>query len=220
MKKLLLVSLVCLLCVGCESEEQDKLAQAQDCLDNVTSSNYSAANNCMSYVEGMSSKQANIIKCSIKFLAGGLTTQKISNAYKELKDTSNSNKEALYMSVLALDSTSLATEAASYCTATGVAGLMYLANLSVIGTQMLTLIPGFTPGMVPTQQDAIDAVNNCMSAPNTCDDTAIGNAVINVAESYCAGSNADSDVCSKINDAIAAAGGIPADIAQQLYTLL
>lgn len=219
MKKFLVISLMCLICVSCESDEQDKLAQAQDCLDNVSSSNPSAASSCMSYVNDMDSEQANIIKCSIKFVAGGLTTAKISEAYKQLKDNANQDKEALYISILSLNPASLATDAAAYCKKSGVKGLIYLANLSVVGSQLMAILPGGIPAN-PTAQDAQDALDACKASPNTCDDTAIGNAVVAVADSYCGSSNADSDICTKVNDAIAAAGGVPADIAQQLYLLL
>ena len=217
LKKILIVGLLCLVCTSCENEDMDKIAQAQDCLDNVPSSNPASASSCMSYVDGLESQQANIIKCSIKFLSGGLTTTKISDAYKQLNDNSVTDKEAFYISMLALSPATLATEAATYCERSGVKGLIYLANLSVVGSMMMDAI-GVTG--VPDATDVQNALTTCASAPNTCNDTAIGSAVIVVAESYCAGTSADSGVCSQINAAIAAAGTDPAAIAQQIYALL
>lgn len=217
LKKFLVVGLLCLVCASCENEDMDKLAQAQNCLDNVPSSNPSAASSCMSYVNDLDSEQANIIKCSIKFLAGGLSTSKISDAYKQLNNDSVTDKEAFYISMLALSPASLATEAATYCERSGVKGLIYLANLSVVGSMMMDAI-GVTG--VPDATDVQNALTTCASAPGTCNDTAIGSAVIVVAESYCAGSTADSGVCAEVNAAIAAAGTDPAAIAQQIYALL
>lgn len=217
LKKFLIVGVLCLVCASCENDESDKLAQAQNCLDNVPSSNPTAANSCMSYVSGLDSEQANIIKCSIKFLAGGLTTDKISDAYKQLNDDSVTDKEAFYISMLALSPASLASEAADYCERSGVKGLIYLANLSVVGSVLMEEI-GVTG--IPDATDVQNALTACQSAPGTCDDTAIGTAVLVVADSYCAGSSADAGICSQINEAVLAAGTDPAAIAQQIYALL
>lgn len=218
LKKFLIVSVLCLLCVSCEEDEADRLASAQNCLDNVSSSNPSAAAECMSYIGDLNTSQANIIKCSIKFLVGGLTTEKISNAYKQLKDDSVTDKEAFYISMLALNPASAATEAATYCTNSGVKGLIYLANLSVMGSLMMDAI-GFDPNAgTPNATDIQNALAACQASG--CDDAAIGGAVIAVANSYCANTSSSSDICTQVNSAIAAGGGDPATIAQQIYTLL
>src|SRR5690606_13268518 len=97
-----------------------------------------------------------------KFLAGGLTTSKIVDAYKELEDSEGDNKESIFISYLALSPLNLATEAATYCRATGVEGFIYLADLAVVGS-VLGDVGDFSS---PPEQSEIDAAfNKCQTTP-------------------------------------------------------
>lgn len=205
---------------SCEQSESNKLAQAQKCLDHVDESNPTSANSCLQYVADLDSEQANIIKCSVTFLAGGLTTVKIANAYKQLDGNSAANKEAIFINTLSLSPVSAATNATSYCQKTGIAGLIYLANLSVIGSNIMNLFPGFNPSVPPSSSDVQTAIQNCRNTPGSCNDAQVGSAAISVANAYCSGSNASTSVCQKINDAVNNSNGDPANIAQALYQYL
>ncbi len=220
---------------GCESEESNDLAKAQQCLDRVPSSNFAAAEACMSYVSKYDSQQANILKCSIKFVAGGLTTSKIANAYKRIAQdayNSTSSTEAALIVSLALTPLSNATDAQAYCTRTGLKGLIYLSNLAVIGSTLASAaatagnLGGFDPNdpssaLSDTDLDAIVTTCTNYASPGAgCDYASIGSAVDALSDSYCAGANADAEVCTKINDAVAGSGGDPEVVSKQLLCLL
>lgn len=215
------------LLTGCESEESNDLAKAQQCLDRVSSSNFAAADACMSYVSKYDTQQANILKCSIKFVAGGLTTAKIANAFKAIaqEGTYGANKEAALIATPALSDVNKATDAQAYCLRTGLKGLIYLSNLAVIGSYMADAVGSgvFDPstGNAPDATDLGNMITECTDfVSGNCNHAAMGAAVENLADSYCSGVNADAEVCSKINDAVVGAAGDPVLVSKQLFCLL
>lgn len=205
---------------ACEEKEMDDLARAQDCLDKVEDSNLSQANVCISYVEKYDSQQANIIKCSGKFLAGGLTTSKIIDAYKEYEDAGNgSNKDALFIGYLSLNPSSAAKEAVTFCRKTQVDGFIYLADLAVVGSILNDAAGGFSNP--PTQTEIDNALSTCQSTPSSCEPEIVAGAVTSLANSYCSKPSAkDDEVCKDINSAIAQAGGNNDEITKALTCLL
>lgn len=211
---------------GCENDEDNALAMAQKCLDDIPSTAtqsevQAAALNCEPLLASYESPQAYLLKCSMKFLIGGITTKRMTTAFKQLDDTVP-NKEAHFMSALAFTSVPLATAAFDTCKKSEVAGLIYLAALSRIGA-VLNNAAGVTindENFDPTDADVLAGLTECADN-NTCDDVAVGQSAIILGESYCAsGTNADSSVCTDINNAITQGGGDPAAVAQQLYDLL
>lgn len=212
-RSLTLSSLTCFLflgLLGCEDKDTNAVAKAQECLDKATDQAAAAA--CRGHIEGKSSQQAYIVRCAIEFVAGGLTTQKVINAFKAEK-TGPESKEAKLISLLSLDGTNATTtadNAAAYCKLSGIPGLIYLANLSVIGTYLNPL--------VNTNLSAY--LTDCANGIGSCSDTAIGTAVISIADSYCTDANSSSEVCTKINTAITDANGSPEDIAKKFYAEL
>lgn len=235
MKKYSFLFLVASLFVlGCE--EKDKIAQAQACLDAVPSSSPSQASNCLAYVDGDDSQQADIIRCSALLMSGGLTTQKMVNAYKALSGTTGSgatvtNKEAVFISTLVLDNPSLtsgyttAQQGDVYCQKTQVKGLMYISGLAVMGT-MLAKVASDIGGAFsnpPTEAQVNAAISDCVSGSPTsssCNPTTVGNVATTVANSYCSSANADQSVCTEVNSAIATSGGNTAKIGNALLCLL
>lgn len=211
---------------GCE--DKDKIAQAQACLDAVSQSSYSQATNCLSYIDGDDSQQANIIRCSAYLMAGGLTTNKMVNAYKALSGTTGSgsavtNKEAVFIGTLVLDSTSYATTGDSYCKKTNVKGLMYISGLAVMGTTLSTVGAAIgTYSNPPTEAEVNAVINDCTGGtPNAaCSASTIGTVASTVASTYCASQSADQSVCSTVNSAIAAGGGDTTKIGNGLMCLL
>lgn len=211
---------------GCEDKETDNIAKAQDCLDKIDSSNYQSADSCLSYVSNYDSQQANIIKCSGKLLAAGLTTQRIAKAYTILSDdaTYGTHKDAAMIAAFALDPTK-ASQAQPYCIATQLKGFIYVANIVMIGSSMAAATAGLgfdptNPSSFPSAPDVNAIMTNCTDfSGGTCNHSAMGTAAASVAESYCVGSNADSDTCVKINAAVAAAGGDPVLVSKQLFCL-
>lgn len=214
--------------VGCEDDESNALAKAQNCLDKITT-NYQDASLCMDHIAKYDSQRANILKCSIALMDGGLTTNKVTTAYKNLSANTYSNKEAAFISVLALE-TGKADIAKPYCERSGLKGLIYIANLSVMATLMADTLGGigYDPGSdatdMPTQQELDDMIANCepgsSSGVNPCNHAAIGGAVIGVGNSYCSSANADSKICEQINESISGGGGNPELVAKQLFCKL
>jgi hypothetical protein len=219
--------------VSCNSaDEQDALFKAQKCLDEVPTSNPSAADECLQYIEKYTSQQAQIIKCSIYMVSGGLMEPKVLAAYEALEDDSITNKELAFMAIMALDNPDLtsgltkAQNANTYCQASGVPGLMYLANVIVAGTGIAKTISDFgttidensTPAQI---QAAVNAMlTDCTGATPSaqCDDNlqTIGTAVATLSVQYCASEDAEGDICEDVNSAVDAAGGNATNIGQAL----
>src|ERR1700722_19788450 len=86
--KLLICSLLLMPLLSCSvSKENDDLSLAQACLDNVSDSNPQAANSCMQYTDGYTDARANTLKCSIMLTAGGLTIDRMAQAYEVTQDS-------------------------------------------------------------------------------------------------------------------------------------
>lgn len=230
-KKLLLITLIngtLFTLTGCEEEESNDLAKAQDCLDKITS-NYNDASNCLSYVAKYDSQQANILKCSIHMVNGGLTTARVGQAYKNLSVNTYTNKEAAFISVLALKS-GKAAEAQPFCLKSELKGLIYISNLAVMASTMADTLGGVgydplnDPTDIPTDSQVTAMITNCQpggtTGANSCNHTAIGNAVISIGSSYCATASTTDEVCSQINSAINTSGGDAALVAKKLFCTL
>lgn len=221
--------------VSCDgAEEQDNLAKAQKCLDEVPQSDPTAANACLEFVEKYTSQQASILKCAIYTVSGGLMENRVLKGYQVLSDSTITHKEAAFMAVLSLDTPNLtaglakAKLANGFCLASGVPGLMYLSNIIVAGTAMNKTISemagGTAIGSNSSSTDIKNAVNAMLSSctggsPDAaCDDNLVdlGTAVATLSVSYCANENADDDVCEKVNAATAAAGNNATNIGQAL----
>lgn len=204
------------LLVGCgESKEMDDVRQAQRCLDHASPA---TAESCLAYIAAYDSPKSNTIRCSVFFLKGGLTNNKLVEAYKQLKDQPD-KKEAVFIGVLALNQKSDATNADTYCRKSGVPGLIYLSNLSVIGTFLASAVGGFDPKN-PASLDAAIAACQPPSADPNCEPATIGSAVISLSDSYCSGGAKDDDVCQKINGTIASAGGNTENVGMALFCYL
>jgi hypothetical protein len=188
--------------LGCENKEKADLVKAQTCLDAATSE---TALTCLDSISGYDTAQANVLKCSIYFYSGGLTTQRLVNAYKQL-DTSSTNKEAAFIAALTLTGTSpadgleKANQANSFCKKSGLSSLIYLGGLSVMGTSLYAVAPGgafgdLANGVLPSQAEIDAAVDQCLTS---CDATTLAGIATTVSTTYCTGSNTTSDVCKKI----------------------
>lgn len=227
MKLLFLAIAAPLLLTGCKSQEMNDIAKAQACMDQINSSNYASATDCMQYVAKYSSQQANILKCAITLASGGLTTDRISAAYKTVKDSTATNKESVYVGLLALSAAtpaqaySLAQDAIGYCEDSGVPGNIFIANMALMGSAFQNLSGGaFSTDPATLQTQISSVLSNCQSSPSSCDPAVIGGAALTVATSYCDSNSADQDVCNKINEAVDSAGGDPSMAAEALYCLL
>lgn len=222
--------------VGCKQTEQDDLAKAQQCLDEVPQSNPEAASACFQYAEKYDSQQADILKCSILMTSGGLIESKVVEAYKILNTQANVNREAGFMSVLALNKPTVndgyqkAKDADVFCQKSGVPGLKYISGLIVVGSSMAFAInslpspPDFNdPAAVSAATTTL--VNNCNADPRVdcpIDSPVLATTVATLAQGYCASADPEDDdeVCSNLSVAVESANGDSAKIGNALMCYL
>ena len=220
---------------GCNEQELDDLAKAQDCLDKVNEAVPESASKCLQFTAGHTSQRAQILNCSIYLTAGGLTTTRMSDAYKASKDATITNKEASYMAYLALNKPdaaggyTAAQNAQVYCNASRNTGLIFISSLAVMGSWANSIfaagnggasIDFSNPSSVESAVTTI--INNCQGNPpvGSCDSAVIGAAATQAATVYCGTASADQSVCAQINSAVQTAGGNNDKITQGLMCLL
>ncbi len=134
--------------ISCEDEDAKKIFEAQACLDEVDESLgknelIAAANACEAKLGGLDSAQANIIKCSTKFLAGGVTSARIASAFSNNESDGPADQQKL-ITILSFtnysqgEANSKVEEALLACKKSEQKGLIFVAALSRIGTLVLT----------------------------------------------------------------------------------
>ncbi|MGZ6480211.1 MAG: hypothetical protein ACXWQE_12960 [Bdellovibrionales bacterium] len=213
-----------------KKSEKDDLADAQACLDAVPPTEPGKADACLPLVKDYTSQQAMILKCSIVMTSGGLMEGKIVKAYNALKDDTQTNKTAAYMAALCLDYPDIDTgytkalQADTYCQATGVSGLKYISGVIVAGTFMSKIAGAIDISTPTAAQTALNTlITNCVTTPTqSCTDNipALGTTVINLAGSYCSGSNADQGVCTQVTSAVTSAGGDSTNVGKAMLCYL
>lgn len=224
---LLLVGLTLSL-ASCDDKEQDNLAKAQQCLDKIDQNTPTSADACMEFIESYDSQQANIIKCGITLTSGGLVDSKIVQAANVLSDESVANKEAVYMTIFALDTPATtgftkANKAEEYCQASGVPGFKYISSLVLAGTTLAKMLSELSITVTITDPSSVntaitDLLTQCNVAspttpPAACTDPenaqALGETAMTLASGYCNSQEADSEVCHNFTEAVDAAGSDP-----------
>jgi len=208
--------------LGCESDEDNKLASAQACLDTLTqTSSTASAQACESKVSGLTTPESYVIRCSVGFFVGGVRENTIVNAYIAYEAATGNLKTAALMGGLSMSGGSNAANIAqanltySHCEKSEVPSLIYMASLSQMGT--LVTNSGGSPSSDPA---TFLATCSNGGSGGVCNDTLVGTALTTLYDSSCMGSLADSVVCQKAKSAIQASGGNPANVAIQLYALL
>lgn len=210
--RFILIGLITVLSLGlisCESEEDNKILAAQECFNDLADTASAAqVDACMAKIAGIETQNAYTIRCSGEFLKGGLTTLKLVTAFDGYKTQPKANQEAYLIEQLALDPNEFAADQAySDCAKTGTPGLNYIATLSRFGTKVKHLGGG---GTIAT------SISNCIATPTLCDNQAIGEMVVNMADLYCKGDAVQQQICIDIASAEAASGNDFAAIAAAL----
>lgn len=209
----LLISFFALFFVGCETEDDNKLASAQECLDNLRDSDApSVAQNCANKVAGLSSPESYVIRCSVDFFLGGVTSSDITDAFNAYETAPANLKAATLMAGFAQTSPAFAQTTFDDCVKSEVPSLIYIATISQVGTLMTDASGGST--------DPAVFLPICAGGGSPCDEVAIGTAVTTMYSSYCIGDAADTSVCKDIATAIAAGGSDPVAVANALYAAL
>ncbi len=207
-----------LLVGGCETEDDRKLSDAQECLDKLRDSDSDAeALACSKKIKGMSSSESFVIRCSVDFFVGGVKASQVARAVDEANDLPANKKAGALMGYMTQDTEAEAATTYSDCVKSGVASLIYMASISQIGTELIISV-----GQNPDDLDNLNvdaAIANCQT-PGNCNDTVVGNAVINMYDIYCVGGAEDSSVCQDMSAALAQGGNNPDAVAQALFDLL
>lgn len=190
MKKLiLLLAAISLSLSGCQETEQDKIADAQSCLDESSSSTAQA---CVDMVSGIESKGAYLIRCSAMFIREGfMDASRLSDAMDAIENDGGANGSTAMMTVLSFrnlgvtpaENEAAANLAVSYCDQAGSKGLLMLASISAIATTSAALA-----GTTNPSQAQIDAALTAISSgAQPAQAAAVGSAAEAAYEANCAG---------------------------------
>ncbi len=200
--------------ISCETEEDNTIAKAQKCLDQASPN---SAAECRGMVGDLQSAASYAIRCAARFIENGLTTAKVADAMSSSKEQAGAVDPAASMMVM-ISFTSTAQVNLTYadCQKSESASYLYLANLAKIGTAITTISAPLQThiqnGTTPTQAEIDTALGALAGDP--AGQTSLGEAALSIAGTKCANGETD-DVCTKINKAIADAGGAGAT-AQQI----
>jgi hypothetical protein len=232
--RLVLISSVTLLIVGCESDSDNKVAKAQQCLDYAKTAG--AAELCLNDVGGISSAKASKIRCAAIYLMRDFNETKFQAAFdKILKKDGAGDPMAGMMTQLAFSNgqgnrangTAVADAnfAMSECTNSGSVGLTMLSGITATGTAIASLIPAWNPASPPAANDPALIATLQNLASNSADpvtQATMGTAVLAISNTYCAGAAdaGNADVCTKVKQATIAGGGDPAAIGKAIAAYL
>ena len=186
---------------ACEdSDEASAIDEAQDCLNNITSSNAAEAANCRASIANLTSPEASVVICSSFFLQEGFFGDKILAAINRIDDTSSSENDMLnFASVFAFSSTSNASEANTACQRTGIEGFQLFGDTAVMATTIGSAFPGglsalfaaAADGETPDVDDFKTALNNISSSADL---TALGSSISSIATNLCTAGETEEDV--------------------------
>ncbi len=217
--------------LGCEKNDDVKLAEAQACLD--TAFNSSEADRCYNLVDGINTEKANLVRCSSHFIAQGFTGQRFANAFQRLKDnpTSGTDPMATVMTYLVFTniSTSIHTSdnAVTNCTASGVRSMQRLATMAKLATFVATAgganLANLNPSSGSFDQNAVvNAITSLAGSGSAQDKENLGNIAVQVNTAYCneGSSFSTTEICKNLSNSIASAGGNLQTIGSQLLSQL
>jgi hypothetical protein len=214
---------------GCETGDDRQIAAGQACLDGAKTSG--DADTCVATVQGLTSSDSYLIRCSANFIAQGFTTARLASAFQKLKDgnstASGASPTVSLISYLVFAKTlpnHTIALALSNCQASGVSSMYRLAVAANLATTVVNLTGGITPNTNP-DDPSFNADSSAMlarlqtlyTANNATNNAAIGTIAVTADSSYCNDTSAfkTSDVCKTL-DAALAGGADPATAGRAL----
>lgn len=205
--------------ISCGNSENDKIADAQICLDKATSE---TALSCMDKVDGMTTPASELIRCSAYFVDQGFgEASRLANVAEKITDESNSGDGTMAaLSFMAFSAQKYSKtrnhelSEASFvsCNASKSGGLIYLSSMSRIATTAMNLIGSYDPstGVPPTEAEIKEILcDNPMSSETS---AAIGSAAQAAYESNCLGKDISQDTICQQYKAAMDAGSTPEEI--------
>lgn len=222
----LLLGASALALAGCETSEDRQLASGQACLDSATTS--AQADQCVTLVQGLTSPESYLIRCSANFVAQGFTATRIASSIDKVKNTGTQDQMTGMMSFLVFangtsiaDKKAKAQTAVDNCQQSGVRSMLRLATAS----NMATLIANATtvdPNSTDPAGQMNSAINAFLGGATPADKEALGATAVTASASYCAtGSSYETtDVCTILKGAIGNGSKTNAQIAADLIAQL
>ena len=199
---------------GCQETDADKIGDAQMCIDRASAVTVSS---CLSKIEGIDTKAANVLRCSAGFIEEGFDqAERLINSLEEL-DNGGQGTTGL-MSLIAFKSKidgpankAFAIATSNYCQKAGQKGLALLGTLAMSATTLAALVdPSLDFNSTIDSTDLKNQITALLSAASgmTPDPAAvatindIGAAVSTTYQIACAGSSSTSDMCKELVEAI------------------
>ncbi len=218
--------------VGCESKDDQNLAQAQQCLDKASPS---TVDGCTSLIASDVSPKAYMIRCAADFIRNGFVGSRIAEAFQKIKDNgSGQNIDAMgtALSFMAFPSMDLVNQAQSNCEKSSVPSMLRLVTMSSMATLLTTATadligtPANSDGTYSETQikDAIDKFTDLSTAtPAEIEERKeqLGVIVQAAAPAYCAEGSAfsEKEMCTDLL-AATAGGKSTAEIAEEILLRL
>ena len=167
-----------------EKTDQDRIAEAQECLDKATRT---TAVECSS-VDGMTSKASYLIRCVTEYAKEGFTdSSRLSSAMSQISTSSGASSSMAMMSILAFTSGVDSAKnkenvslAVSYCEQSGSKGLMLLSSLSATAT-IVSSLSSTTTDCASAADPATcvkDGMTSLLTSESAADKAVIGTAAI------------------------------------------
>lgn len=229
--KVLLAVPVTLILTSCETPDDRQIATAQDCIDSARTA--ADADRCYASVEGLESEKAYLVRCSASYIAQGFTGERFANAFQKLKDNSSSGQDPMATTMAYLIFTKdtaphTIDNTVDNCAKSGVRSMVRLVTMS----KLATFVAKAGLGSIPAGADPMDpsfdpaqistAISNLANSNDPQSKETVGTIAVQAQDAYCnPGSSFEtSEICTKLNSAIAGNPGDMAAIGQALLGLL
>ena len=193
---------------ACETEEDRTLAGAEACINTATAA---TVDSCVAKVAGIYSEDAYLIRCSAHFIAQNINETTLSNGFSTIKNATTTGVPTMTYAMSFLLFANIAghdvNTAMSDCNLSGATSLYKIVQLSSLADSMSFGL--LVPGATPTDLKNAIANFNMTATPQQFAD--VGVKVLEIKGTFCdnGGTFSGTDICNKVNQAIATAGNNP-----------
>ena len=214
---------------SCETDEKDRLTKAQSCLDTATPE---TAESCLTALGNIASAQAYALRCAARFIANGITEEKLVEAMEAQSASSGGSNPVLGMigvlsfkgadKVEARERSSIAMDE---CQKSGLGAYSLFASMAEMATVLSTsgggaALTALQNGEEPTQEQMEESLSGlcgwstpptpeeqaagCNTAAAAPEDvSAIGSVALVANDTYCGASAAENDFCDDLTEVLA-----------------
>ncbi len=206
-KRMMFVFVFLFLILGCSpATDEDKLMEAQMCLDE---SNRNTVRQCSSLLSGQSGVKADLLRCSVEFIAQGLNDPvNVAKVFEQIDAEKNEDADGdrffNMMTFLVFDSMDAVEDAETYCAATGIPTLTTIVRMAKSATAMANLtgsVDDFDPddpAQVQLMEDKLLDLD-----PNSSEADLVVDSIKDVKDDCDSGSkNAEKSICDQLDKVI------------------